>query len=255
MDNITESHAVISKVAFGDATKFHDRTRPTLEADGRIHLDSEDGRILASVDVRSMVQRVSTLENTGDLVEMARSFAPETYFRLFHFRLVVTEARLIWEQEKPAGPGVKMVGHLRFPWISTVSFRPKQSFLREAQLSLEFDQDFPVAALGGWFHTVELGFDKRFSPGSLAHLVVQQVARHHLQHGAPDDVTRALEALATVAPVPDPPNGKEARYVIPVHATYPGCVDYIGDGIVGGEWHVDSSAVKIPTGREDTSPC
>lgn len=255
MVDIRESHAAMSEVTFGDADKHHDRTRPTLEADGRLHMDPEDGRVLATVDARSVIQTVRTLENTEDLWEMTKAFGrSETYFRMFHFRLVVTEARLIWEQTEPAGSATKMVGHLRFPWISVVAFRPKQSFLNDALMRLEFNQDFPVAERGGWFHTVDLGFHKDFNPGPLAHLVAQQIARHHLKYGAPDSATQALQALAAIAPVADPAKGQEAPYYIPAHATYPGCVDYIGDGIVGGEWLVAESALGSPADSDAPSP-
>ena len=255
MDNINESHAVVTQAAYGDAARYPDRIRPTLEPDGQIHMDPEDGRILADVKIRSVIQYVSTVENSEDLVEMMYGFARErNLLRMFHFRLVVTEARLIWEQTKPASPPIKVVGHLRFPWIRDVGFRPKQSFLNDPMIRLEFHEDFPVAALGAWFHYVELGFHKGVHPGSLAQLVAQQIARHHLKHGAPDSATQALEALATAVPLADPPKGEEAHYFMPVSATYPGCVDYIGDGIVGGEWNVDESTATGPAGSDNVSP-
>lgn len=238
MPNIQESHAVLSKAIFGDESEYHDRTRPTLEADGRVHMDPEDGQVVAMASVRSLVQTVGAVESDGDLAEMMQAFGrPETYFRLFDFSLYVTEARLIWEQTKPVTPGEKMVGHLRFPWISSIEFRPKQSFLNDALLRFEFHQEFPVAAQGGWFHTVELGFEKSFNPGPIAHAVAQLAARHHLVHGCPEEVRQALEALATGPAVADPPKGDTAAYYLPIYADFPGGVDYIGDGTVGGEWH------------------
>lgn len=240
-----ESHAVITYAEFGDVDQYYDRKRPTLEGDGSVHLDSEDGQILAKVDVRSVIQRVITMENTGDLVQMTGSFGKsETYLRLFDFTLRVTESRVIWEQKKLEKPGVRAVGHLRYPWIGSIGYRPKQSFLNEAVLELGFTQDFPVESLGAWFHYVELGFLKNVDPGPLAHLLARAVGEHHLRHGAPDSSTAALKEFAACPPKPDPAKGDLTMYFPPAHVIYPHGVDYIGDGTTGGEWIVSNAAAN-----------
>lgn len=239
MSNAIQPHSVVSIARYGDAESYDCRRTPTLEADGQLHLTPEDGRVFAAVNARSIGQLIYTLPANGDLATFKMSMArPETHLRLFNLTLTFTEARVIWEMSSGAEPGTKMVGHLRYPWIQMVSYRPKQSFLSDPVLVLEFGQPFPVASQGWWDHTVTLGFDKAFHPGPLAHSLAQHIARHHLKYGAPDAAHGALERLAVSAPLPDPAKKLQTPYFMPAWAMFPGGVDYIGDGTTGEEWTV-----------------
>jgi hypothetical protein len=255
MKSISASHAVLAKAKFGEADRYFDRKQPRLEADGSVHLDSEDGQVVTSADFQTLIQRVATLENTGDLWEMTRAAVRPKVTLMFHdLRLFVTETRIIWEQKKLIGPELRLVGHLRYPWISAVHFRPKQSLLNEPVLQLDFHEPFPAAGLGGWFHQVQLVFPKSFHPGGLAQTIVQQIARHHLRHGHPAVARERLEALANAALLPDPPKGDTAEYFMPIHVEYPFGAHYVGDTVAGRDWVVDASLTRGKDGTARTPP-
>ncbi len=235
--DITQSHGAMAALNFGSAEQKYDRGSPQLNAGGRVELSPADGEVLARVGARGVVQYVSTLEDSEDLALMIRQMAKrECYFRLFDFTVTVTESRVFWEQEKLERPGVRMAGHIRYPWIRSVGYRPKQSFLNDPLIEIEFAQDLPVASMGTWYHTIELLFTKGFDPGDLSQLIATQAARHHLKHGCPEPVRQEVEAMATAPRLAPPPKNELATYVMPVFAMYPDCVDYIGDDRPFGKW-------------------
>jgi hypothetical protein len=241
---VTEAHVALSQATFGDAEERYDRYSPSLNADGAIALAPEDGQVLDPVPAKCIQQRVSTLENTGDLASMIRSsIRYKTILRLFGFQICVTQARIIFRQVKPEGPDGAVVGHVRFPWISSVSFRPKQSFfLSDSTLQVEFSQSFPVAALGSWHHVIEVTFDKTYHPGSLAHHIACRAARHNLTHGGPDEAKDALHRVAEGSALADPPKGEFAAYHLPTFTDFPWGAAYIGDDAPATEWHVTNEA-------------
>lgn len=229
---MADRHVALGHRAVG-SDAHSDRRWPALDAAGLVVLGVEDGQVDGPYRVRANVQETNILPEAGpdaDIGAMMQAFArTENVYRLFGFDVYLTQARIFFVHDKDPEPGKKIVGHIRFPWITTVGFRPKQSFLNTATLSLQFQEDLPRGG-GTAFHTVELEFDNAFHPGPLALAVVQRVAAHQLRHGAPDPVRADFEALLAPAPLPDPPKGELSEYYLPAFLPFPLGAAYLGDG-------------------------
>lgn len=243
--DVNEAHTAMVMRRFGDEANYYDRENPRLNADGTVWLSPEDGSVLYRIPARSVIQYVATLEASEDLIAMARQMGRrETQFRLFDFTVSVTEARVFWEQNTTQTPGKRMVGHLRYPWIRAVGYRPKQSFLNDPKVTLEFMEHFPIEAQGSWFSDLDIGFDKGFDPGDLAHLIAQQAARHNLTYGCPPQIRSKVEQMAVAPRLAPPAKNAMATYFMPVHAAYPECVNYINDDRPAGRWLYQGSDDK-----------
>lgn len=233
---MAERHVVLTNSTLGSSDLYHDRRYPTLTASGEVVYGVEDGEVLGPYRVRANVQDTNLLphhETVPDLTTMVNMYAEtETVYRLFGFDVYVTQARVIFVHDKELEPGTKTVGHIRYPWINSVGFRPKQSFLNTATLALGFQEDLP-GRQGTAFHTVELEFDNSFHPGPLALAIVQRISQHQLRHGAPEAARADFEAFLAPEMLPDPPKGELSEYYLPAFLPFPLGAAYVGDGNEG----------------------
>lgn len=241
----SKAHAVIRTVRVGD--DHLDRFNPRLDDDGRIAYSPEDGVPSEAVAVSCVTQRVATLDKAADLAETAGSLAqPELSDWKKGCEVWVTDSRVLFRQVETREPGLAVVGQIRFPWIASVEFRPKQSFVYESILNLSLWESFEDSSRGSWLHTIEFKFPKTYHPGLVAQRVVRRIAAHHMAHGAPAEAAAALGALSNAPLLPDPPKGELSMYALPAFVNVPGGAAYIGDEIPEAEWILASAATTAP---------
>lgn len=132
---------------------------------------------------------------------------------------------------------VDAVGHVRYPWIGSVAFRPRQSFLNDCELVVQGRQDSEEAAGGTAYYGLTMILDRGTDSGELAQRLVRRPAGHHLDHGMlPSSARPLFEALRDPPRLPAPDKGDHATYALPAFKSYPEGVEYLLDRPVGGTW-------------------
>lgn len=225
---------------FGDATERHQLRLPTANADGSIHLLPADGPTIARFPVKHLMHFYKTLHTSDNLADMMYQAAREKHSQMmFDAEILVTDARIIVHKLDACSPGKLEVAQLWYSWISLIEFRPKQSFLNDAIISLHYGADFPNRDAGTWFERLELTFDKTFHPGNVAWEITRRLAAHHLRLGPPNEVCERLIALTNPPILPDPPKGGFAEYCPPAYVVYPGGIPHVDTGShIPWEWIV-----------------
>ncbi|MFI8774636.1 Clp protease N-terminal domain-containing protein [Gordonia sp. NPDC062954] len=235
---LSEAFCVLGTATPGDFASKFDRYIPRLHADGSVALAADDGIARAAGRTRELVHWVSTLEDDGDLTGLLLNYGKRDIQSLEKdLNVYLTDARIVFIANGEVRSG-RTVGHVRYPWVSAVSWRPDLGVGRRPTVTLHMDQDFPVKALGSWMHYVEMRFPKGFHPGSLALDIARRVSAHNLAHGAPQRAHEALRAMADAPRRVDPPKGQEDMIVIPAHVECPLGAEYIGDCPDRAEWRV-----------------
>lgn len=199
-----------------------DSVYPQLIADGRIRLAPEDGDTILAFEARLVSHYLWTLKfgvTVAHTINMGRP--EEITTRLFTVRGIVTDARVAYVVFDKKDPRY-VVGQVRYQWLDGVGFHPKESFILDPELELQFTQDFPLADRGLWTHRIVLGFDKSVHPGSLAVEILHRAARFRLADGGPKDAREELERLIKLQSLPDPgKKGEFASVVLPGAARFP----------------------------------
>ncbi|WP_419703226.1 hypothetical protein [Promicromonospora sp. NFX87] len=196
-----------------------DRLSPNVLADGEIQFDDTDGQVLGPIPVRLARWEIATF-NPEQL-----SVRRETEWRIRGFNLLVTDARLVLVAHKPEKDSRRFAGHLRYPWITSIGFRPKQSFLNDCELVVGTQQE--IAADVHYFNELTLTLHNEADSGELAQALVRRLARHHLDRGTlPDAVVAEFEVLREAERLPDPEKGSHAWYYPPAFKSYPYGVGY-----------------------------
>lgn len=222
-----EPRSPIGPAHFGDVATESALQWPVLEPNGRIHLIPQDGSRIVQLPVNTVLHKYVTMEDDLPLAEaIHRMGRPKTATVLGRMELLVTDCRVIVFQSKPGKPGTMEVGHLWFPWIRTVAFRPRQGMLYPSTIHLEFLDETPSGDIQ-WDQTIELDFDKTFHPGPLAWEITSRIAQHHLQHGCPPEVQDRMRALTNPPTLPDPAKGEMSFYNPPAYVSFPGGVPYV----------------------------
>ncbi len=214
------------------------RTRlPVFAINGDIDWEEADGARPFRVPVRRFLRRVGVLENGASIVELARAVGnPSVLFASSRFELIVTDARIVIVHDTLDGNGARVAGHIRYPWMQSIGFRPKQSFLNDSEIVVDaiedFDVDeFPHRHSGSFLHQFTFLLDKTFHPGELAREISRRSASYiATTQGIPDsgrlDNMRAAELLS------DPAKGEHSRYNLPVYCAYPeGAYGLDGDSV------------------------
>lgn len=225
---------------YGSVDRTWDRRSPTLDASGSVTLGSADSSQIL-IQAKRVTHYVAKVENSGDLMLMIKGLRPKLVQTVSKMEVVLTDARVIFQEQTPNTPAVRGVGHVRYPWISQVSFRPKQGFMSSPAIQLHYQQEFPIADWGTWFHHAEIEFDNAFDPGPLATDIVRRIARHHLHHGAPEAARERLVALTQVNTPPPPAKGSTADFFFPTFVHFPDGAAYVGDDHAQSEWIVTKS--------------
>ncbi|MCX4856814.1 CHAT domain-containing protein [Streptomyces canus] len=214
-----------------DGAGLSDQLRPRFGQDGRLLLTSYDGEVSEPVPVRLSVW---TKENF-DFSDLSTN--SETEWRVRDASLLLTDARLVLVVDKRDAQGRTLAGHIRHPWISSVAFRPKQSFLNDCELVIQCQQDTEHATASATYYRLTLILDRETDSGELARRLVRRLARHHLDHGMLPNAARPLfEALRDPPRLPAPDKGDHATYALPAFKNYPEGVEYLLDQPVEGTW-------------------
>lgn len=176
-------------------------------------------RILAQEHAKNIQQHgfaVPVGLEIGQMLEVARK--REIPVVLGGVVIYVTTHRIVWVVDRSQQSGERITGHLWYPWLQSISYRPKQSFLLESVLQLALNED----DRDGWYsHTIEFSFDKTFNPAGLAGFVGQTAARHLLGQNVPEEHRAKLEWLAQAPPPPPPAKGETADIDLPTRVEYP----------------------------------
>ncbi|MFE5730029.1 CHAT domain-containing protein [Streptomyces sp. NPDC056528] len=213
-----------------DGAGLSDGLRPRFGRDGRLLLTPYDGEVSGPVPVRVSVWT----REVFDLSALSRSSSTE--WRLRDASLLLTDARLVLIVDKPDAKGRTLAGHIRYPWMSSVAFRPKQSFLNDCELVVQCQQDTEEAG-GTAYYRLTMLLDRETDSGELARRLVRRLAAHHLGHGTLPPSTRPLfEALRDPPRLPTPGRGDHATYALPAFKSYPEGIEYLLGRPVGGTW-------------------
>ncbi|MFB8773342.1 CHAT domain-containing protein [Streptomyces broussonetiae] len=211
------------------AAELSDRLHPRFGQDGRLLLTSYDGEASEPVPVRSAVW---TRENV-DLSDLSMSSTTE--WRLHGLSLHLTDARLVLVADKPDTRSRTLAGHIRHPWISSVAFRPKQSFLNDCELVIQCQQDTEHGTVTSY--RLALLLDRATDSAELAQCLVRRLARHHLNRGVlPNSARPPFETLCDAPRLPAPDRGDHAVYDLPAFKNYPEGVEYLLNQPVEGTW-------------------
>lgn len=223
---------------FGDAEQYSELLWPSTNADGSLHFVPEDGANIIAVQAKSVELNYLTFSSTISMDEFFGEFnSHKPAQRWPDPELLITDARIIVHATDPKYPRKRLTGHLWYPWISSVHYRPKQSFLFDSTLRFVFEQNFPPTGTGHWHELVDIEFDKRFDPTEIAREIVRRVARHDLAHPTPPPGQAELEALLRADPQPMPEKGSFAEYEFPAYVRIPGGVPFVrSNREVDWEW-------------------
>lgn len=212
-----------------DGAGLSDRLHPRFDRDGRLLLTSYDGRALGPVPVRAAAWKKENF-HFGTL-----SMSSETEWRVHDVGLHLTDARLVLIADEPDARGRTLAGHIRYPWISSVAFRPRQSFLNDCELVVQCQQDTGPDSTD--FYRLVLLLPRETDSEDLARRLVRRLARHHLAHGSlPAAARPRFEALLDPPRLPPPGKGDHASYRLPAFKTYPEGVEYLGGQPAEGTW-------------------
>ncbi|WP_405677153.1 CHAT domain-containing protein [Streptomyces sp. NBC_00868] len=203
-----------------DEQELADVRHTRFHPDGRIRFTSFDGEVHGPVPVRGAWWTKETLDFAN-----FRS-ASETEWRIFGLSLYVTDARLVLVADEPDAEGLRLAGHIRYPWANSVGFRPKQSFLNDCEMVVEIQQDGPDG--NDTYYRLTLLFERDTDSGELARHLVRRLAAHHLDRGVlPDSVRPEFEALRDAPSLPPPRKGEHAMYRPAAFKRYPYGAEYL----------------------------
>ncbi|WP_327138441.1 hypothetical protein OG585_51725 (plasmid) [Streptomyces sp. NBC_01340] len=212
---------------------------PCLGPDGQVRFTPFDGEAVGPVPVRGAVW------TREDLDLAAFRATRSTEWRIFGLRLYITDARLVLVSDKPDAKARRIAGHLRYPWVNSIGFRPKQSFLNDCEVVVETQQEGTETTCTS--HRLTLLFDDATDSGRLARLLVRRLASHHLADDTlPTSVRQDFEALRDPPVLPPPRKGGHATYRSPAFKCYPYGAEYLVGQPPEGTW----IGPGLPTQRE-----
>lgn len=244
-----KAFAVLGTSTRGDSETSYDRYRPRLDSESSVVLSATDGQAIPIRRFLELTHTVTTHEDEGDLTAAILAFGQPHLQSHQNGNLdaFLTDSRLIFANRTIGRGGRRQVGHIRYPWIDAVAWRPGSTSSRPV-VRLFMHEDFPIKALGNWFHFVELRFEDGFHPGQLALELAQRICAHNVAHGAPESAHGALREMASAVVQPDPNDDDEPMFSIPASIPCPWGAAYIGDDPQQAEWIVRvDEVVDIPT--------
>jgi hypothetical protein len=202
------------------------RVIPALADDGSVAWEESDGTRPLRIPAKRVIRNVGAAAADASIMEIAQAVArPPVLFADSDFELTVTDARIIILHKAIDSDRSRVAGQIRFPWMRSVEFRPKQSFLNDSEIVIDAIEGFnvddvPSSKQGTFFHRFTFLFDKNFHPGELAQEIVQRAARYI---GSTQDSPRstALDELQGAPRLPDPPKGEHSAYHLPVYCPFP----------------------------------
>lgn len=252
---LSEAFGLLGTSTLGDSASKYDRHLPRLNRDGSIALSDIDGSRIEAVHVREVAQWVSTIEDNDDLTHALLS-AGKRKLRTYGKRLTmhVTDARVVFMEDKAKNPDERVVGHIRYPWIDAIVWRPRLGRFARQQVQIWMHQDFPVKHLGTWDHYIEIEFDDAVDGAPLALDLVRRVSAHNLVHGAPAWVHDRLREQAQTTALPEPDESGEVLWECPASVSCPHGAEYIGDLPGPATWICRGATAPEPEPDAETEP-
>lgn len=218
---------------YGGNERYSDQKSPNLDADGAVHFTEFDGEVLGPIPIRGASWTKELMSLDGFTIRVQK----ETEWRIFGISLYLTQSRLVLAVDKPVDATSRMAGQLRYPWVNSVGFRPRQSFLYDCELIVCIEQEvdgpeeLPVA------FTLKLLMDQQDDSGHLAQQIVQRIAQHHLDRGLlPESAVPGFKELLDPPRLPDPPKGDHAVYPMGACKYYPYGTEYVVGSPEQGAW-------------------
>ncbi|MFI1651999.1 CHAT domain-containing protein [Streptomyces avidinii] len=213
-----------------DGTDSRDDIRhPRFGPDGQVRFTPYDGEVVGPVPVRGAVW------TREDLDLAALRSTRTTEWRIFGLRLYVTDARLVLVADKPDAVARRIAGHLRYPWVSSIGFRPKQSFLNDCEVVVDTQQEGTETTCTT--HRLTLLFDNATDSGRLARLLVRRLASHHLADDTlPASSRQDFETLRDAPVLPPPRKGEHAIYRPAAFKYYPCGAEHLLGRPSEGTW-------------------
>lgn len=234
---LSESFALLGISTPGDADSKYDRYRPRLNWDGSIAFSDIDGRRIESTRVREIAQWVSTLEDNDDLTHAIVSMG-ERKLRTIGTKLTmyITDARIAFADDRGKSVDDRLVGHVRYPWVQAIVWRPRMGRFRRPKLQIWMHEDFPVKRLGRWDHYIEVELDDSTDAGAIALALARRVSAHNLAHGAPEPIHERLREQSRITHLPETDETGEGLWPCPAFVACPNGAEYVGDSVGQAEW-------------------
>ena len=106
--------------------------------------------------------------------------------------------------------GKALAGHLRYPWLDSILFQPRQGILTAETLRLAFNSEGSAMYL-------QLTLDKTTDTAALAHDLMKRTVAYRRAdtHGFEEEEMAAFNTLLDAGPVALPGRGTMAAYKIP----------------------------------------
>lgn len=198
-----------------DEAGLNDSRSPNVVVGGHVEFGAFDGVVSTAIPVRHVMWTKQTDIFGGKDVE----------WTLRKVDLYLTDCRLVLVAQDRQ-PDRTLTGHIRYPWISSIGWRPRQGLLYDCELVLTMQQETdPDTAL--WYE-LTLTFEAGFDSGGLAHRLAHLVGHHHLAHGSlPPEAIPGFQSLSTAALLDSPKRGEYATYYPVAFSEYPHGVEYV----------------------------
>ncbi|HWD80909.1 MAG TPA: hypothetical protein VG497_18580 [Kribbella sp.] len=229
---MSDLFVMITKREHGSIATEHDQLYPGLESDGSVHFGRYDGAVTGPIAIRSAswTRRVMSLRRLN--LEVSET----TDWRLFGLSLYLTDARIVIVVDKPVDAATKRVGHLRYPWLHSVGYRPRQGLLYECELIVGMEQSQEGSEMPSNL-MLRLVLDRHVDSAELAREIVHRLARHHLARGTlPASVVPAFQVLLDPPRLADPGKGRHATYWFGAFKHWPTGTEYILGEPEQGTW-------------------
>lgn len=234
---LSESFGLLSGSTLGDADSKYDRYCPRLHQDGSIAYSAIDGTPIESATVREVAQWVSTLEDNDDLTYALLSVGKRRLRTIgTKMTMHVTDARVVFIQNKVKSANERVVGHIRYPWVDAIVWQQRFSKSKRPKLQIWMHEDFPVKHLGSWHHYIELEFDDSVDATAIALNLARRVSAHNLAHGAPAWIHDRLREQSQLTQLPQPDEMGEGLWESPASVACPLGAEYIDDSPPPAEW-------------------
>ena len=230
-----ELFLMMTKQVHGSIEKWYDQIYPGLRSDGSLHFSEHDGEVTGPIAVKGASWTRELMSLNGFNLGVRK----ETDWRYFDISVYLTDARIVVSVDKPVDARTKWVGHVRYPWVNSVGYRRKQSFLNECELLIGMEQvpnggadEMPTDC------TLRFLLDLQVDSGDLARQIVQRIARHHLNRGTlPESAVLGFQALLDPPRLPTPRKGDHATYWMGAFKHYPEGTEYVVGKPEQGDWH------------------
>lgn len=207
---------LLDTATIGDVRTRRDGILPSIGDYGNVAMTPYDGRRIITVPAFEVEQSLYTFADDpnmdlDDLIRAAQTSELQTWSK--QITAFVTDVRVVFACNKIENPNERLVGHIRYLWVTSVAVQPQKGPFRP-RIRIRMQENFRD---GFWDHAVDIILDRGADPFPMAIDLVRRIAAFALAHGAPPPARHELMA-ATNAPNP---LGPDADWSNPVWVTCP----------------------------------